>query len=96
VRGIGFIFANDPEGLFAAIMSAQRDRGAEGGPVSLSLRPDDFRTCAPGPPITDLAHRGGGGLRIVACDRFLVSLLGARESRFDRPETFGRNEIAMR
>jgi hypothetical protein len=96
VRGIGFVFAHDPEGLFAAIMPAQRDRGAEGGRVRLRQRADDFRACAPGPPIPDLAHRGSGGVRIVACDRLPVSLLEACEGCFDRPETFGRYQIAMR
>ena len=63
VRRIGFVLAHDPEGLFAAIIAAQRDRGAEGGRVPLCRRPDDFRACAPGPP------SGPRALRIVACDR---------------------------
>jgi hypothetical protein len=48
VRGIGFILAHDPEGLFAAIITPQHDRGAEGGRVRLRRRADDFRACAAG------------------------------------------------
>ena len=66
-RGIGLIFANDPEALLAAVHSAEADGHAEGCGAFVGRRFDDFRARAPRSPVTDFPQSSGGGFLRRLC-----------------------------